>query len=235
MVLGAYAEARTIAADRLIRLPGNISDEIAAASTLQGLTAHYLLHESYAMKEGDTILVQAAAGGVGLLLCQWAKHLGATVLGTVGSDDKAAIARAHGCDHPIVYTSVDFQAAVNDLTDGQGVNAVYDAIGKDTFEKGLACLAERGHMVSYGHASGPLAPIDIGLLAPRSLTITRGGLGLFVRDPAERARNADALFGLIADGTIKVEINQRYPLAETAQAHADLEGRRTTGSTVLTV
>ncbi len=235
MVLGSYSEARTIAADRLIRLPDHISDEIAAASTLQGLTAHFLLHESYAVKAGDSVLIQAAAGGVGLLLCQWAKHLGATVFGTVGSDAKAAIARAHGCDHPIVYTSVDFQEAVAELTDGQGVNAVYDAVGKDTFEKGLSCLAERGHMVSYGHASGPPAPIDIALLAPRSLTITRGGLGLFVRDPAERARNAETLFGLIADGTIKVEINQRYPLAEAAQAHADLEGRRTTGSTVLTV
>ena len=235
MVLGSYAEARTIAADRLIRLPDHISDDIAAASTLQGLTAHYLLHESYAVKAGDSVLIQAAAGGVGLLLCQWAKHLGATVLGTVGSDAKAVTARAHGCDHPIVYTSDDFQAAVADLTDGQGVNAVYDAIGKDTFEKGMTCLAERGHMVSYGQASGPPAPVDIGPLTARALTITRGGLGVFVRDPAERARNAEALFGLIADGTLKVGINQRYPLAEAARAHADLEGRRTSGSTVLEV
>ena len=235
MTVGAYSEKMVIAADRLIRLADHTPDEIAAAVTLQGLTAHYLLHESWKLESGQTVLVQAAAGGVGLLLCQWAKHIGATVIGTVGNDEKADYAAAHGCDHPIVYTRDDFVEKVREITDGRGVDVVYDAIGKDTFEKGLGCIAERGRMVSYGVASGPIAPVDLRVLRPLSGSIACGGLGNFISDPAERGRNADELFGLIADGTLKVEINQRYPLADVSAAHADLAGRRTTGSSVLTI
>ncbi len=233
MVLGSYAERRVIDADRLVALPPEISEETAAAATLQGLTAQYLLRSSYAVQPGDTILIHAAAGGMGLLLCQWAKHLGATVIGTVGSPDKATLAGGHGCDHTIDYTGEDFPARVMEITDGAGVSAVYDAVGRTTFEGGLACLSECGHMVSYGNASGPVAPLDIATLSARSLTVTRGSLGSYVKDPVDRATRAAELWSLIADGTVKVAINQRYPLAETARAHADLQERRTTGSTVL--
>lgn len=235
MTIGAYSQKMIIAADRLIRLHDHTSDEIAAAATLQGLTAHYLLHESWQLKPGQTALVQAAAGGVGLLLCQWAKHIGATVIGTVGTDEKGAYARAHGCDHPVNYVNEDFVARVKDITDGRGVDVVYDAIGKTTFSKGLDCLAERGRMVTYGVASGPIDPVNIGVLRSRSASIAAGGLGNFIRDPEERGRNADTLFGLIAEGVLKVEINQRYELADAARAHADLAGRRTTGSSVFVV
>ena len=235
MSVGAYTEKMVIAADRLIRLADHTPDEIAAAASLQGLTAHYLLHESWKLEAGQTVLVQAAAGGVGLLLCQWAKHKGATVIGTVGNDEKAAYAAAHGCDHPIIYTRDDFAAGVREITGGQGVDVVYDAIGKDTFEKGLGCIAERGRMVSYGVASGPIAPVDLRVLRPLSGSVACGGLGNFIKEPAERARNADELFGLIAEGVLKVEINQRYALEDVATAHADLAGRRTTGSSVLMI
>ena len=233
MVLGAYSRERIIAAHRLIKLDARTSDETAAAATLRGLTAHYLVKELYPVKPGDTVLVQTAAGGVGLLLCQWAKYLGATVLGTVGTDEKAALAQAHGCDHPILYRQTDFAEAVMDLTAGQGVTVVYDAVGKDTYDKGLDVIAERGWMVGYGQASGPVPPLDTLRLAPKGINVTRGALNLFVRDTAYRAVSAAELFGLIADGVLKVEINQRYPLAEAWRAHADLEGRKTTGSTVL--
>jgi len=235
MTLGSYAERRTIPAHRLIKLDDRTPDEIAAASTLQGLTAHYLLHESYRLKAGDTALVHAAAGGMGLFLCQWAKHIGATVIGTVSTPEKAALAKAHGCDHPILYTETDFAEAVLELTGGEGVNVIYDAVGKDTFMKGLGVLAERGTLASYGYASGPVGPVDLLPLGGKALTIARGGLGVFIKDPEERARNAAQLFGLIADGTIRVEINQRYALSDAVQAHKDLEGRKTTGSTVFTV
>jgi NADPH2:quinone reductase len=233
MVLGSYSLARIINADRLIKLDDDTSEETAAAATLQGLTAHYLVRELYPVREDDIVLVQAAAGGVGLLLCQWAKHLGATVLGTVGTKEKAALATAHGCDHPILYRETDFGEVVLELTKGRGVNVIYDAVGKDTFDKGLDVLAERGWMVSYGQSSGPPPPVEVARLGPKGLNLTRGGLNLFVRDPEIRARNAAELFGLINDGVLKVEINQRYPLAEAATAHADLEGRKTTGSTIL--
>jgi NADPH2:quinone reductase len=209
------------------------TEEIAAASTLQGLTAHYLVRDLYKVKPGDTALVHAAAGGVGLLLCQWAKHLGATVIGTVGSKEKAALAQAHGCDHPIPYREVDFGDAVLDLTQGKGANVIYDAVGKDTFDKGIDVLAERGWMVSFGQSSGPTPLLNVARLAMKAQVVTRGGLYFFVKDPDVRARNAAELFGLIADGVLKVEINQRYKLSDTAQAHADLEARKTTGSTVL--
>ncbi len=233
MALGSYADRRNIKADRLIKLDADTSDETAAAATLKGLTAHYLVRELYPVQAGDTVLVQAAAGGVGLLLCQWAKHLGATVIGTVGSADKAALAAAHGCDHPVLYRESDFAAAAMDLTGGKGVNVIYDAVGADTFDKGFDCLAERGWMVSYGQSSGPTPPLQTTRLAPRALNVTRGGLAYFVKDPVKRARNAAELFGLIADGSLRVEINQRYALKDAAQAHADLEGRQTTGSSVL--
>lgn len=233
MVLGSYSQARIISADRLIKLDDDTSEETAAAATLQGLTAHYLVRELYPVRKGDTVLVQAAAGGVGLLLCQWARHLGARVLGTVGTKEKAALAAAHGCEHPILYRETDFGEAVLELTKGRGVNVIYDAVGRDTFDKGLDVLAERGWMVSYGTSSGPTPPVEVMRLGPKGLNLTRGGLSLFVRDPEIRARNAGELFGLINDGVLKVEINQRYPLAEAAAAHADLEGRKTTGSTIL--
>lgn len=235
MVLGSYSEARTIAADRLIKLPEAISDETAAAVTLQGLTAHYLLRILYPVKKGDTVLVHAAAGGVGLLLCQWAKHLGATVLGTVGTEAKAALAAAHGCDHPLLYTKEDFGARAMEITGGRGVDAIFDAVGADTFDKGIDSLAERGWMVSYGQSSGPVPPLDTRRLAPKALNVTRGGLNLFVRDPESRGKNAAELFGLIEKGVLKVEINQRYALADAAKAHADLEGRKTTGSSIFSV
>lgn len=235
MTMGSFAEWRTIPAGRLIHLPDHTSEETAAASTLQGLTAHYLLHESYAMQPGDKVLVHAAAGGMGLLLCQWAKAKGGEVFGTVSTEEKADLARAHGCDHPILYTQVDFAEAVMDLTGGEGVRVVYDAIGKDTLLKGFEALAPRGHLVSYGQASGAPDPINLGVMSPKSLTLTRGGLNTFIADPAERQRNAETLWGLVAEGTLKVEINQRYPLSEGARAHDDMENRRTTGSTVLEV
>ncbi len=231
---GSYAEQRLINASHLIKLDDRTTDETAAASTLQGLTAHYLVRDLYKVKPGDTALVHAAAGGVGLLVCQWAKHLGATVIGTVGTREKAALAQAHGCDHPILYREVDFGKAVRDLTDGKGVNVVYDSVGKDTFDKGIDALADRGWMVSFGQSSGPAPALNTARLAMKAQNVTRGGLYYFVKDPEARARNAAELFGLIADGVLKVEINQRYPLSDAAQAHTDLEARKTTGSTILT-
>ena len=233
MVRGSYAEERVIGANYLIKLDNATTEETAAAATLQGLTAHYLVRDLYKVKAGDTALVHAAAGGMGLLLCQWAKHLGATVIGTAGSKEKAALAQAHGCDHPILYREVDFGQAVLDLTQGQGANVIYDAVGKDTFDKGIDVLAERGWMVSYGQSSGPTPPLNIARLAMKAQVVTRGGLYFFVKDSEVRGRNAAELFGLIANGVLKVEINQRYRLSDAAQAHADLEARRTTGSTVL--
>ncbi len=230
---GSYAEQRLINASHLIKLDDRTTDETAAASTLQGLTAHYLVRDLYKVKPGDTALVHAAAGGVGLLVCQWAKHLGATVIGTVGTGEKAALAQAHGCDHPILYREVDFGKAVRDLTDGKGVNVVYDSVGKDTFDKGIDALADRGWMVSFGQSSGPAPALNTARLAMKAQNVTRGGLYYFVKDPEARARNAAELFGLIADGILKVEINQRYRLSDAAQAHTDLEARKTTGSTVL--
>ena len=233
MVRGSYSEQRVIGANQLIKLDAATTEELAAAATLQGLTAHYLVRDLYQVKPGDTALVHAAAGGMGLLLCQWAKHLGATVIGTVGSKEKAALAEAHGCDHPVLYREVDFGEAVLDLTQGKGADVIYDAVGKDTFDKGIDVLAERGWMVSYGQSSGPTPPLNIARLAMKAQVVTRGGLYFFVKDPEKRARNAAELFGLIANGVLKVEINQRYKLSDAAQAHADLEARRTTGSTVL--
>ncbi len=234
MVPGGYAEERLIRADRLVRLPDDISDEQAAAMMLQGLTAQYLLRTTYPVQPGDTILVHAAAGGVGLIMCQWAKHLGATVIGTVGSDEKAELARAHGCDHPIVYTREDFVARVKEITGGKGLPVVYDGVGKDTFERGLDCLRPRGVMASFGQSSGKVPPLDIALLGAKgSLYVTRAGLASHIASRADLEFRSQDLFEVVRTGAVRIEVRQRYRLSEVKQAHLDLEARRTTGSTVL--
>lgn len=234
--LGGYAEARLIAADRLLKLPDTVSDTQAAAMMLQGLTAHYLLFRTFPVQPGQTILIHAAAGGVGLIVCQWAKALGARVIGTVGSDEKAQLALAHGCDEAIVYTREDFVARVRELTQGEGVPVVYDGIGKDTFHRSLDCLSRLGTMVSFGNASGPVPPIDIGVLAAKgSLFLTRPRLVDFVSRRDELVKAADALFGVVGSGTVKIAVNQTFALKHAADAHRALESRQTTGSTVLLV
>ena len=236
MCQGAYAEARVIAADRLVRLPDSVSDRQAAAIMLKGLTAQYLLFRSYPVKRGDSILVYAAAGGVGLLLSQWAKHLGACVIGCVGSEEKAELARANGCDHTILYRHEDIPARVREITDGEGVAAAYDSVGKDTFMDSLDSLSPFGVMVSYGNASGPVEPFSPGILAPKgSLYVTRPTLATHIATRELLDEGAGRLFAAVTDGLLHIQINQTYPLAETAQAHRDLEARKTTGSTVLTV
>ena len=234
--IGGYAEERLIAADQLVRLPEAISTEQAAAMMLQGLTAHMLLRGAYRVKPGDTILIHAAAGGVGLIVCQWAKALGATVIGTVGSDEKAELARAHGCDHPIVYTRDDFVAEVERITGGAKLPVVYDSIGRDTFLKSLDCLRPRGLMVSFGNASGPVDPFPPGILAQKgSLFLTRPTMYHYTATRAELEAAANELFELVENGTIRIEVNQRFPLRDAAEAHRALEARQTSGSTVLIV
>ncbi|KVE22158.1 quinone oxidoreductase [Burkholderia vietnamiensis] len=231
---GAYAQERVMPAERLVKLPDAIGYDDAASVMLQGLTAHYLLRRTYPVKAGDTILIHAAAGGVGLLVCQWAKALGATVIGTVGSDEKAALASAHGCDHPIVYTRENFTQRVKEITNGAGVPVVYDSIGKDTYVGSLDCLAPLGYFVSFGNASGPLPPIDSKEFSSRgSLFFTRPTLFSYIAKRADLEAAAAELFDVILSGKVKTSINQRYPLAEVGRAHADLESRKTTGSTVL--
>lgn len=232
--LGAYADRRLMPADRLIKLPEPISFEQAAAMMLKGLTAQYLLRRTYVVQPGDTILIHAAAGGVGLIVCQWAKALGARVIGTVSTEHKAALAEAHGCDHPIIYTREDFVERVKALTGGEGVPVVYDSVGKDTFDGSLECLRPLGMLVSFGFASGKVPPFDISELSRRgSLFLTRPTLFTYAAKRADLVKMAADLFAVIAEGKIKIEIPQRYPLVEAAQAHRDLEARRTTGSTVL--
>ena len=234
--IGGYAEERLIAADKLVKLPESIPTEQAAAMMLQGLTAEMLLRRVYRVEAGEAILVQAAAGGVGLILCQWAKAIGATVIGTVGSDEKAELARAHGCDYPIVYTRQDFVAEVQRITDGRKLPVVYDGVGRDTFMKSLDCLHRRGMMVSYGNASGPVDPFPATLLAQKgSLFLTRPTLFDYVvtRDELEQA--SAELFAVIESGKVKIEVKQRFPLKDAAKAHRALESRRTSGSTVLTI
>jgi NADPH2:quinone reductase len=234
--VGGYAEVRLIDADRVVKLPDAISSEQAAAMMLQGMTAHMLLRQIFAVKAGDTILIHAAAGGVGLIVCQWAKALGATVIGTVGSDEKAELARAHGCDHPIVYTRQDFVAMVDRITGGAKLPVVYDSVGKDTFLKSLDCLRPRGMMVSFGNASGPPDPFPPGLLAQKgSLFLTRPTLYNYIATRAELEAAANALFDVVASGKVKVEIGQRFALRDAAEAHRALEARKTSGSTVLTI
>ncbi len=232
--IGAYAEARLVPADSLVALPAGLNDADAAAVMLKGLTAHYLLRRTFEVKTGQTILVHAAAGGVGLIACQWAKHLGATVIGTVGTAAKADAASAAGCDHTIVTADEDFVARVADITGGAGVPVVYDSVGRATFAGSLDCLAPLGTMVLLGQSSGVVEPIDPGVLAAKgSLYLTRPTLFTYTATPQALAAAATELFAVVGSGAVKIAINQTYPLSEAASAHADLEARRTTGSTVL--
>jgi len=234
--VGGYAEVRLIDADRVVKLPDAISSEQTAAMMLQGMTAHMLLRKVFDVKAGDTILVHAAAGGVGLILCQWAKALGATVIGTVGSDEKAALATAHGCDHPIVYTREDFVAEVDRITNGAKLPVVYDGVGRDTFMKSLDCLRPRGLMVSYGNASGAVDPVSPNLLAQKgSLFLTRPTLYNYTLDRSDLEQAATELFEMVTSGKVRIEIKQRFPLKDAAEAHRALEARKTSGSTILTI
>ena len=234
--IGGYAEQRLIDADRLVKLPDDITFDLAAAMILQGLTAHMLLRSVYEVKPGDTILIHAAAGGVGLIVCQWANALGATVIGTVGSDEKAELARTHGCHHPIVYTRQDFTAEVERITEGRKLPVVYDSVGRDTFMKSLDCLRPRGLMVSFGNSSGPVDPFPPVILAQKgSLFLTRPTMYHYTATREELERAARELFEVVASGKVRIEIGQRFPLKDAAEAHRQLEARRTTGSTVLTV
>ena len=231
---GAYAEVRRIPAHRLVKLPESISFQQGAAMMLQGMTARYLLRGCYDVKKGDTILIHAAAGGVGSIVCQWAKHLGATVIGTVGSPAKAELARAHGCDHPILYNDEDFTARTKEITGGNGVDVVYDSVGQATFMQSLDCLRPMGMMVSFGQASGSVPPLDLGELAARgSLFLTRPSLMAYTAAREDLLNHAGDLFEVVQSGAVKIEVNQTYPLAEAARAHRDLEARKTTGSTIL--
>ncbi|KVM99676.1 quinone oxidoreductase family protein [Burkholderia stagnalis] len=234
--LGAYSTERLVPAAPLIRLPDAIACDTAAAMTMRGLTAAYLLRRIHAFKAGDSILLHAAAGGVGLIVSQWAKLLGLTVIGTVSSDAKADIARAHGCDHVIVHRREDIAQRVRELTDGKGVDVVFDSVGKDTFDASLNALKRRGLMVCVGTASGPIPPFNPQLLAMKgSLYLTRPALADYIADPAEKAELAGELFGHVAAGRIRIEINQRYALEDAARAHRDLESGRTTGSSVFEI
>ena len=234
MGLGAYAQERVMGTGRLVALPDAIDDRQAAAMMLQGTTAHYLIHRTYKVQKGDTILVYAAAGGVGLILCQWAKHLGATVIGCVGSEEKAALAEANGCDHPILYRDENVPERVRKLTGGDGVQVVYDGVGKETFSDSIDCLRPFGLMVSFGNASGPIDPVNPAMLGPKgSLYLTRTTLATHTATRELMMDGANALFDVVTKGHVKIAINQTYPLHETAQAHRDLEARKTTGSAVL--
>lgn len=232
--IGAYADVRNLPANRLVKLPAAISDETAAGMMLKGMTARYLLRATYVVKPGDTILLHAAAGGVGLIMSQWAKALGATVIGTVGSDAKAAIAREHGCDHVINYSTDDTVKRVREITGGKGVPVVYDGVGKDTLMVSLDCLQPRGLMVSFGNASGPVPPLDLLLLSAKgSLYVTRPTLNTYTASDADLQETAQDLVNVVASGRVKIPVNQRYALADVVQAHRDLESRKTTGTTVL--
>ncbi|HRF29689.1 MAG TPA: quinone oxidoreductase [Azonexus sp.] len=232
--IGAYAEVRNIPAHRLLILPDSIGFDTGAAMMLQGLTAAYLLRKTYRVQPGDAVLIHAAAGGVGLIACQWAKALGATVIGTVGSPAKAELARAHGCDHVINYATENFTQRVRDITHGEGVAVVYDGVGKDTFTGSLDSLRPMGMMVSYGNASGPVPPVDLILLSQKgSLFITRPTLMTYTAQRADLLELGRELFDRVASGQLRIEVNQRYALRDAAQAHRDLEARKTTGSTIL--
>lgn len=234
--IGSYAEERLIDADRLVVLPDQIDLEQAAAMMLQGMTVRMLLRSVHQVEAGETILVHAAAGGVGLIMCQWAKALGATVIGTVSTEAKAELARANGCDHPILYTEQDFVAEVDRLTGGEKLPVVYDSVGKDTFFKSLDCLHPRGLMVSFGNASGTPPPFETGVLAQKgSLFLTRPTLFNYIAKRDELEQSAAELFELVLSGKVRIEIGQRFALSDAAEAHRELEARKTTGSTVFTV
>ena len=232
--LGAYADHRLIPADHLVRVPDGVDDRTAAAMMLKGMTAEYLLRRTITVEKGDAILVHAAAGGVGLILCQWARALGATVIGTVSNRAKAELAKAHGCHYPLITAEEDFVKRTRDLTGAKGVRVVYDSVGKDTFMRSLDCLAPRGLMALFGQSSGPVEPFNPGLLAAKgSLFLTRPTLMTYNAKRADLVASAAALFDVVRAGKVRIEINQTYPLAEAATAHRDLEARKTTGSTVL--
>jgi len=234
--LGAYSTERTIAAMPLIKLPEGIAFETAAAMTMRGLTSAYLMRRIYAFKQGDTLLLHAAAGGVGLIVAQWAKLLGVTVIGTVSTEEKAEVAKSHGCTHTINYSHEDVAKRVRELTGGVGVNVVFDSVGKTTFNASLDSLKRRGLMVCVGTASGTIPPFDPQLLAMKgSLYLTRPALADYIADPAEKAELADEVFGHVAAGRIKIEINQHYALQDAVQAHRDLESRKTTGSSIFVI
>ena len=232
--IGAYAEANNVPASRAVKIPDGVSDEAAAAMMLKGMTAQFLLRQTYVVKPGDTILWHAAAGGVGLIATQWAKHLGATVIGTVGSDEKAAMAKAHGCDHVLNYRTEDVPARVKEITGGKMLPVVYDGVGKDTFVMSLDCLRPRGLLVSFGNASGAVTDVNLGILAAKgSLYVTRPTMFHYTATDADFQMVAKDLFDVVASGAVKIEIGQRYKLADARQAHIDLESRKTTGATVL--
>ena len=232
--IGAYAQERVIEAAKIVKVPDDIALDVAASMMLKGMTAEYLLRRTYDVKSGDTILYHAAAGGVGLIVGQWAKALGATVIGTVGSSEKAELASANGYDHVINYRTEDFVERVREITGGKGADVVYDSVGKDTFPGSLDCLRPRGLWASFGQSSGPIEPFNIGILSQKgSLYATRPTLFTYIATRPELEASANALFDVVSRGVVKIDINQRYPLAEAAQAHSDLEGRKTTGTTVL--
>ena len=231
---GSYAEVRLIEAAKLVKVPAGVDDQTAAAMMLKGLTAQYLIRQIYKVEKGDTILIHAAAGGVGLIVCQWAKSLGATVIGTVGSDAKAALAKANGCDHPIIYTREDFAVRVNEITNGAKLPVVYDSIGADTFAGSVDCLHPRGLMVSFGQASGPIPPVDLGIFAQKgSLFFTRPTLVNYADTPENLRVMSEDLFSTVASGALRISIDQTFALSNARVAHEALEGRKTTGSTVL--
>jgi len=231
---GSYAEVRVMPADRLVKLPEGISDRTAAAMMLKGMTVQYLIRRTYKVQPGETVLFHAAAGGVGLIACQWLKALGATVIGTVGSDEKAALARAHGCDHAIVYTREDVAKRVREMTGGKGVPVVYDSVGKSTFAGSLDCLRPLGLMVSFGNASGPVPPFELSLLTQKgSLYLTRPTLNTYTATRADLEATAQDLFDVVLSGKVKIEINHTYALKDAQQVHRDLEARKTTGSIVM--
>ena len=235
MPIGAYATDRVMRADGIVKLPDSIDYETAAAMMLQGMTVQYLIKQTYEVKPGDTVLFHAAAGGVGLIACQWLKHLGATVIGTVGSEEKAALCKQNGCDHTILYKTENVADRVKELTNGKGVPVVYDSIGASTVESSLDCLSPRGLLVSFGNASGPITDFNIGTLAAKgSLYITRPTLMTYIAERNNMLTMASALFDVVSSGAVKIAINQRYPLSDAAKAHDALESRATTGSTIFT-
>jgi NADPH2:quinone reductase len=231
---GSYCETRLVPADRMVKLPQGISEEQAASMLLKGLTVHYLIFSTYKVQKGDTVLWHAAAGGVGLIACQWLKALGVTTIGTAGSPEKLALAKAHGADHLINYSTEKFVDKVKEITGGKGVPVVYDSVGKTTWEGSLDCLRPRGLMVSFGNASGPVAPVNLGILSTKgSLYVTRPTLATHIASRADLVERSNALFEIVKSGKVKIETTAKYKLADAAQAHRDLEGRKTTGSVVL--
>jgi NADPH2:quinone reductase len=232
---GSYCEARVVPADRMVKLPQGISEEQAASMMLKGLTVHYLIHTTYPVKRGETVLWHAAAGGVGLIACQWLRALGVTTIGTAGSDEKTALAKAHGADHVVNYSKENFVEKVKAITGGKGVPVVYDSVGKTTWEGSLDCLRPRGLIVSFGNASGPVPPVNLGILSTKgSLYVTRPTLATHIASRADLVERSNSLFEVVKSGKVKIETTRRYKLADAQQAHRDLESRKTTGSVILT-